>query len=146
MSQADQSNLELGVFRCALSQVVTPEPHFAAVAESAREVPLKVFAVADNARYECSVSAITFRPTMMYQARSFSFTLKNTSTAKLEFAWAVHTMDGDKLPSPDPEAGIVVSPLTNPYTVSPLSGVIEAGQSVQVQFRALPQGDSWLTR
>jgi hypothetical protein len=32
-------------------------------------VPLRVFAVADNARYECDVAPITFRPTMVGQCR-----------------------------------------------------------------------------
>ena len=53
-----------------------------APAEKAPSPPntLKVYAVADNAKYECEAASrpIVFRPTMMFQTRTFSFPLKNT--------------------------------------------------------------------
>ena len=47
--------------------MVAPEPHHEAEGEDAKEVALKVHAVADNNRFECEASTVTFRPTMMYQ-------------------------------------------------------------------------------
>lgn len=79
----------------------------------------KVFATADNIQYECDLSAITFRPTMMFQTRSFPFTLKNLSTVKMGFQFSFKNLD-DTLDASDL------------YTISPDSGEIEAENAVQV--------------
>lgn len=111
-------------------EVVEVEPAHTVVPGTAREIGLKVFAVADNARYEASVSSVTFRPTMMFQARSFGFSLKNTSTAKMELAWSLHQPDGTP---------VVEGDASTPYTVLPLTGTVEAGQTTQVSVRFAPQ-------
>jgi len=67
---------------------------------------------------------------MMFQARSFGFTVKNTSTATMEFAWSLHQPDGTPVLEGDD---------STPYTVVPTTGTVEAGQTVQVTLRFAPQ-------
>ena len=90
---------------------------------------LKVYAVADNAKYECEASSrpIVFRPTMMFQTRTFSFPLKNTSKAQLSFAWQVRLA-----------SGAVELAGAGPYSVKPERGVVEASQTVDVTVRFSP--------
>ena len=90
---------------------------------------LKVFAVADNARYECEAAQkpIVFRPTMMFQTRTYSFPLKNTSKAQMQFAWRV------VLPS-----GQVEAAGAGPYSIKPDRGTIDANQTVDVTVRFSP--------
>eukprot|EP00854_Cymbomonas_tetramitiformis_P000766 gene766-1240_t len=117
---------------------VEPEPAHTVVEESLKELPLKVFMVADNARYECDHSTekpVTFRPTMMYQARTYTFPLKNTSTAQMEFAWSIVPAPED---SPVPVTGDGSQQPPMPYTVTPTSGLIEANQTVMVTVRFAP--------
>jgi hydrocephalus-inducing protein len=46
-----------------------PEPKVTEVNGTAKELSLKVFAVADNPRFECDTKPIQFRPTTMFQTR-----------------------------------------------------------------------------
>ena len=50
---------------------------------------LQVWAAADAARYECDLGAIAFRPTLMFQTRTFAFALRNAGGTRLPFQWAV---------------------------------------------------------
>ena len=113
------------------ASVADPEPAVTDVAGTAKDLPLKVFAIADNPRYECDDKPILFRPTMMYQTRSFSFPLKNTSSAKMDFRFSVASPDGSRMDA------------TGLYTVSPEGGMIEPGASadVTVRFAPLEVGD-----
>lgn len=54
-------------------------------------VPLQVFAVADNAKYACDLKPILFKPTMMFQTRSFTFPLENTSSSQMDYKFTVST-------------------------------------------------------
>jgi hypothetical protein len=54
----------------------------------------QVSAVADSGKYECSTAPIRFRPTMMFQTRSFSFPLHNKGLGALPFSWSVLHRDG----------------------------------------------------
>jgi|AntAceMinimDraft_5_1070358.scaffolds.fasta_scaffold138863_1 hydrocephalus-inducing protein len=106
------------------------EPNHSAANDQARQLPLRVFAVADNARYECDTKPITFRPTMMFQTRTHSFPLKNTSSARLDFGFSVE----------DP-AGVSGVSGTNPgpFEIKPASGSIEAGETAMVTVRFSPE-------
>lgn len=48
-----------------------------------------MWAAADAAQYECELSPIAFRPTLMFQTRSFAFTLRNGGLTRMPFSWAV---------------------------------------------------------
>jgi hydrocephalus-inducing protein len=104
---------------------IAPEPECEADGAASKAIPLRLFAVADMAKPECDDSAINFRPTMMFQTRAFTFPLRNTSTAQMDFKWAVCTLDGE------PEADSI-------YEVRPEGGVVEAGGSVDVTVRFKP--------
>lgn len=56
--------------------------------------PCQVSAVADSGKYECSTAPIRFRPTMMFQTRSFNFPLHNKGLGALPFSWTVLHRDG----------------------------------------------------
>ena len=88
--------------------------------------PSQVFAIADNPRYECDSKPILFRPTMMFQTRSFSFPLKNSSGAKMDFRFSVTSPDGAAMDS----SGL--------YSVSPEGGVIEPGASTDITVKFSP--------
>lgn len=50
----------------------------------------------DNARYECDAPAkLAFRPTMMFQARSFTMRVTNTGLVRLDYTWRVLTSRGE---------------------------------------------------
>jgi|LauGreDrversion4_1035100.scaffolds.fasta_scaffold295269_2 hydrocephalus-inducing protein len=49
------------------ASVADPEPQVTDVAGTAKDLALKVFAIADNPKFECDVKPILFRPTMMFQ-------------------------------------------------------------------------------
>ncbi|KAJ9512718.1 hypothetical protein QJQ45_019009 [Haematococcus lacustris] len=106
-----------------------PEPSVKELAGSSKELVLKVYAVADNARYECSApqSGIQFRPTMMFQTRAFAFTLTNTSTARLNFKFTVMTADGSQFDT----SGL--------YSVTPEGGAIAAGGTASISVAFSPQ-------
>ena len=67
---------------------------------------LQVSAITDDAKFECELSPIAFRPTVMFQNRAFTFPLKNTSMARLNHKWAVLMPDGQ----PDPTSLYQASP------------------------------------
>ena len=58
---------------------------------------VQVSAACDNGKYDCPTPPILFRPTMMFQIRSFTFPLVNKSLTHLEYYWEVLYLDG----SPD---------------------------------------------
>ncbi|KAK9824158.1 hypothetical protein WJX72_008157 [[Myrmecia] bisecta] len=92
---------------------------------TAKDLPLKVFAVADDARFECDAGGITFKPTMMFQTRAFTFPLKNSGLGHLDFKWTLLLPDG----TPD-TSGL--------YKVSPEGGAIAAGETAIISVRFCP--------
>ena len=82
--------------------------------------------MADNARYECDVKPIVFRPTMMFQARTHAFQLRNVGAAKLPFAFAVESRAEPGLRAP------------GPFALKPAEGVVPAGETVTVTVRFAP--------
>ncbi|GMH35419.1 hypothetical protein BSKO_03287 [Bryopsis sp. KO-2023] len=103
-----------------------PEPEHTPMAGTASDRVLKIFAVADEILYECDSAPINFRPTMMFQSRSFPFTFTNPSTAKMNFRWAFTNMDG----TPD-TSGL--------YTVSPEGGIVDGEGNVEIVVKFNPE-------
>jgi hydrocephalus-inducing protein len=58
---------------------------------------MQVFATADSPRYECSAPApaIVFWPTMMFQTRSFTFSITNSALTALKYRWMVVDKQGN---------------------------------------------------
>ncbi|CAM6101477.1 unnamed protein product [Calypogeia fissa] len=102
-----------------------PEPLHDVVPDTNKTMVLKLHAVADMIRYECSARSIHFKSTMMFQARTFSFSLKNLSRANLVFRWQMHMQDGQ------PDSGSL-------YAVSPDSGSLTAESSITVSVKFSP--------
>jgi hydrocephalus-inducing protein len=63
---------------------------------------------------------------MMFQTRTFTFPLKNTSSARMDYKFYITTADGSK---PD-TSGL--------YTVSPEGGIIEAGSTADITIKFAP--------
>jgi hypothetical protein len=56
---------------------------------SPRSPHSQVFAVADFLRYQCDSKPVLFKATSMFQTRTFSFPVTNTSTASMDFKFTV---------------------------------------------------------
>ena len=103
--------------------VPAPEPvegGDGSVEEVQSTAPLKVFAVADDARFSCETSNVAFKATMMLQRRAHVFPLKNDGTARLDFKFTI-----------EPDAG--------PYVVEPAAGTVPAGEEAQIKVIFAPQ-------
>lgn len=103
-----------------------PEPKVTDAAGSTRELLLRVYATADNAKYACEEGPIIFKPTMMFQTRSYTFPLTNKSSARMDFKFTVTLADG------------VTADGSELYTVSPAGGAIEAGASLPITVKFSP--------
>ena len=55
---------------------------------------LQVSLVVDDAHVDCDSGPINFKPTVMFQTRVFTFSLKNTGLGNVNYKWAVQTLDG----------------------------------------------------
>lgn len=55
---------------------------------------LQVSLVVDDAHVECDSGPINFKPTVMFQTRIFTFSLKNTGLGNVNYKWAIQTLDG----------------------------------------------------
>ncbi|KAI8803400.1 hypothetical protein BJ742DRAFT_498091 [Cladochytrium replicatum] len=78
--------------------------------------------LADYCSYECSVHAISFKNTLMYQTRSYTMYLKNTGRIALSF-----------------KTCILASEVTShPFSVSPKNGTVAAGDSAPLIVKFSP--------
>ena len=122
-----------------------PEPPHSDVENGSREVELVVSAVADYAKYECPIREVSFKDTLMYQTRVYSFPLRNTGSIVLLYRWGIVDGDGSSL-SPHSsqlhldETGSVISEGGEvvPFSISPVSSEIAAGQEATFTMRFSP--------
>lgn len=91
-----------------------PEIEYTKIEGSEKNYPLKTSLVCDNVKYECNISNIDFKPTLMYASRSFKFTIKNTSLVTLYYNFKIVNS----------ETGILDA---GPYSIIPKKGSIAAG-------------------
>jgi hypothetical protein len=66
-----------------------PEPSHDKVDNTDRVVGLKVSAVCDYGRYECAITRMDFKPTLMYAQRTHKFSIKNTSKIGLQYNFKI---------------------------------------------------------
>jgi hydrocephalus-inducing protein len=89
------------------------EPKVEIVKGSDKKLRLKVFAVADDCKYECATREVNFKATPMFQTRAFSFPVKNRGATKLEFSTEVlqpdGTLDSSQLFSLTPDTAVVAA-------------------------------------
>lgn len=111
-----------------------PEPEYEAAGEEINR-SLKLEGVADYVRYECEASAVTFRPTMMFQARSYSFPVKNPGTTELRVSWKL--LDRTRYASRPGTAKSGAAAAQQPaFSITPHVATIAAGgeQTFTVRF------------
>eukprot|EP00913_Durusdinium_trenchii_P003610 g3340.t1 len=101
---------------------VDPEPPHTVVDGSAREMPLRTLAVADEMSYECGVERIYFSATVLFQSRLYRFTVSNPSSIALPYNWRVRERTG-----------------LLPYSITPPKGTIAAGASAEFEIRFAPK-------
>lgn len=122
-----------------------PEPPHSDVENSSREVELIVSAIADFAKYECPISEVNFRETLMYQTRVYSFPVKNTGLIILSYQWTIVDSDGSPLTPHSSQLhldseGSVVSEGGEmvPFSISPMIGQIGVGEEALFMMRFSP--------
>ena len=121
------------------------EPLHVVMEDTNTEIVLSVHGIIDYVKYECPVKSITFKDTLMYQTRTYTFPLKNAGNTNLEYGWSIWKEDGS-VPSPLPtqlqldRRGSVVSEggVVLPFSVSPTSGFIHLDSEVQITVRFSP--------
>jgi len=79
-----------------------PEPEFKEIEKTEKNIPLKINAVSDFARYEVDTREIYFKPTLMYTTRIHKFNVKNTSLIALKYQCRIVKYDDDEKPMIDP--------------------------------------------
>lgn len=104
---------------------VKEEPKHTPTPGSGKSLTLKVSAAADLSRYQSETAPIAFKPTMMFQTRTFAFPLKNLGDARMPFAFEVQHLDG----TPD---------IDGFYSVEPIRGEVEAGKEVSITVKFAP--------
>jgi len=113
---------------------VIPEPEHTEVEDQKKAVLLKTSCVIDQASYECTVTKVDFKPTLMYANRTYKFTIKNTSQINLNYNFKIaNNMTGIL------DAG--------PYSIMPKKGSIAPGcdDNFIIKFNPL-EIDSDMTR
>ncbi|EFJ12294.1 hypothetical protein SELMODRAFT_425615 [Selaginella moellendorffii] len=109
------------------SNINPAEPALEVVKGSAKLVAYKLHAVADNARYECSVQAVQFKTTMMFQVRTYPLVVKSLSKASMPFSWRVEKADGS-----------VEAEEQSMYAVEPACGVLRPGLDAHFVLKFCP--------
>ncbi|CAD7939993.1 unnamed protein product [Amoebophrya sp. A120] len=89
---------------------------------SNREMPLKITAAADDRGFECETEKIHFAPTMMFGAKVFSFTVRNSSMISLPYEWKIHNLQSSK----------------KNYEITPKIGIIPTDGSMEFQIKFQP--------
>jgi len=121
---------------------VDPEPAYEALTDGEGDdmtARPKVFATARCAHgwLESETSSVNFKPTMMFQTRTFSFPLANTGPVAMDFAWSVAAAG--------PGQGHVgVS--NAPFSIAPEAGTIPPGGTQQIHVSFSPEEVDSYTR
>ncbi|CAE7461684.1 Hydin [Symbiodinium sp. CCMP2592] len=104
------------------------EPAHAVVEGTAREMPLRILAAADQMAYECGTERIHFSPTVLFQTRLHRFTVANPSKIALPYNWRIL-----------PATGADASAGSQAYAITPVRGTIAAGSTQEFQIRFAPK-------
>jgi hydrocephalus-inducing protein len=119
---------------------VAPEPEHEVVGEP-KEIAIKLSGSADTIQYECATNQIAFRPTMMFQTRSYKFTVSNPGKTTLSYDWALKNKNqkGSTIrlgsPSADEKGP---SSIACPFTITPQRGTILASGNESFVVRFAP--------
>lgn len=105
------------------------EPQFDVLSGSVAEYNVFFNVFADVPTYECDVSTINFKPTLMYQTRVYQMSLKNTGKVLLRYNFLLFNEEGQQVQNVSEECA---------YSVTPTSGTVEAGELLNLMVRFSP--------
>ena len=72
-----------------------PEPEHPVIQGSEKELRLECNAIIDYPKYECETDNIMFKPTLMFQTRSYKFDVKNVAMVDIHYLWKItNTLQG----------------------------------------------------
>lgn len=125
------------------------EPVFEPIPETAGSQVLSCGAVADVPRYECEVQNCVFRPTAMYQARTFTFTVTNPADMSLPYSFrfvdlnpvgtARQASARSTMRPKTAASGPGMAPVPCPFSITPSDGTITAQSSQTFTLRFAPE-------
>ncbi|XP_021570831.1 hydrocephalus-inducing protein homolog, partial [Carlito syrichta] len=143
-----------------------PEPAHSVLEENYQELQLHISANVDFASYQCQMSDVHFKDTLVYQTRVFEFDLINSGHVQLEFSWvsednskavsfAMPENQGftqkDQLSQGTLHTGSTLDSTVDhwtessslPFSVEPSLGIVPVGktQKLKVKFSPLDIGD-----
>ena len=104
-----------------------PEPAHSVVDESHRDLEVLISAVADFAKFECPVKEIRFKDTLMYQSRTYHFSVTNSGLIPLTYEWV--------LSHSQPE---VKQETSVPFSIEPSEGVIKPNSGTRFTVKFAP--------
>ncbi len=84
-----------------------------------QELPIAISALLDAPSCELSQSSVAFKPTLMFQERSHTFEVRNTSFVPAVYRWALQPAEGY----------VDSSGLGCPFTIQDASGVLQPAQT-----------------
>jgi hydrocephalus-inducing protein len=110
---------------------IVPEPTYQLAPVKMKDLQLKINAIADAIRYQIDTTEISFAPTMMYQSRVVEVRASNPSSIRFEYTWAVTDFQSLRT-----DYAITRK---SPFSVRPLSGFIDPGQSTVFKVIFTPE-------
>ncbi|XP_073081517.1 hydrocephalus-inducing protein homolog [Manis javanica] len=138
------------------------EPAHSVLEENYRELQLQISASVDFASYQCPVTNVHFKETLVYQTRVFELELINSGNVQLQFNWISNETSKAEMPDNQGSQTDQLSQSTlhtastldsatdhrndaspPPFSVEPSSGIVPVGkiQKVKVKFSPLEVGD-----
>ncbi|TPX54724.1 hypothetical protein PhCBS80983_g05802 [Powellomyces hirtus] len=106
-----------------------PEPTHEVIGTPSADRSLLMKAFADYSTFECDVTDVKFRETLMYQSRVYSMNLRNTGKVRLRYGFGF--LEGDEPIHAESE--------DCPFSISPQSGSIEPGDSANIMLKFTPR-------
>ncbi|OHS93646.1 hypothetical protein TRFO_11642 [Tritrichomonas foetus] len=110
---------------------IKPEPLFEVIPGKLKDLILRIDAISDHIKYEIDANEIEFAPTMMFETRISTVTIKNTCQIRFDYTWdtsvfgSMHTN--------------YASSHKSPFSVAPCSGYIEPGESTTFKVMFSPE-------
>ncbi|CAE1301645.1 HYDIN [Acanthosepion pharaonis] len=123
-----------------------PQPPCTEVSDSERNILLLVSGIADYCEYSCSTTQIHFKDTLMFQTRTYKFSIFNKGLVQMDYNWQVimdtfrpSITDGQKQtnegapasPAPSPDSYV-------PFSIEPAFGTIAAKGTVNFTVKFSP--------
>lgn len=100
---------------------IAEPPYNIVTAGKPKELPIKIFAVADNIKCSIDVTDISFAPTMMFQTRTAEVKITNVCQIRMEYQWITEKFESLRTD--------YSSTRPSCFSIEPSTGFIEAGQS-----------------